>query len=265
MLALLLLTSCGSATGEGPGADGELGAKSQLDAADLNGRTFLSTDVSEDGETRPMPEGARVRLTFEDGHLSGWAGCNTMSGAYTIEDGQLQVPMMAMTEMGCLGPLAEVDPWLSGLLSASPELSLDGDELTLTAGTTIISLLDRVVADPDRQLVGTTWTVDSLISADAVSTTPGGLEATLSFGADGRVVVFAGCNRGSTDFEYDEAAGVLRIGALPLTRMACPGAGDELESAVLQVITAAELEVDITAAQLILRAGEYGLGLRAEE
>lgn len=139
---------------------------------------------------------------------------------------------------------------------------MQGDELTLTAGSTVLTLLDREVADPDRSLVGTSWRVDSLISGDAVSSVPAGAEATLTFAEDGTVSVSPGCNRGSGSYERGE--GTVSVGPLAATRMACQGPRGELESAVLEVLGAGELTVRIEAASLTLQAGDVGLGLRAD-
>ena len=92
-----------------------------------------------------------------------------------------------MTEMGCDPALHDQDEWLSQFLGSDPQIALDGDELTLTSGGVTITLLDREVADPDLPLVGTTWTVTSIISGDAVSTVPDGAEATFEFADDGTV------------------------------------------------------------------------------
>ena len=62
-------------------------------------------------------------------------------------------------------------------------------------------LLDREVAEPDLNIVGPTWTVESIIHGDAVSSVPAGAIATLVFKADGTIDVNAGCNRGGGHVE----------------------------------------------------------------
>lgn len=249
LLPALLLTACGAGAGAGGPA--------------VEGRTFLSTAVTEDGRPRELADGSRISLSFEDGQLRASAGCNTMGGAYTLEGQTLAAGPLAMTEMGCAPALMEQDAWLADLLTGGPALALDGDELALTSGSTVVTLLDRVVADPDRPLVGTTWRVDGLVSGETVSSTPGDAEATLTFAEDGSVEVLAGCNRGRGTWSEGEDGQSLTVGPLALTRMACEGARGELEASVLQVLGAGELQVDITAATLRLTAGDAGLVLRA--
>lgn len=250
VLPVVVLTACGSVTGSG----GE--------SPDVEGRTFLSTGTAEDGSARELAEGSRISLSFEEGQLRATAGCNSMFGAYSLDGETLTAEQLAMTQMSCSEALMEQDTWLSDILTSGPALALDGDELTLTSGSTVITLLDRVVADPDRPLLGTEWRVDSLISGDAVSSVPAGAEATITFGEDGSVAVAPGCNRGSGSFEQGE--GTVTVGPLALTRMACEGTRGELEAAVLEVLQAGELTTEIEAGQLTLRAGDKGLGLRAD-
>ena len=67
----------------------------------FDGTEWLSTAVTEDGADRPLVDGTRIRLSFTDGELAASAGCNTMGGAYRIEEGLLVVEGGGMTEMGC--------------------------------------------------------------------------------------------------------------------------------------------------------------------
>lgn len=254
VLVALTVSACGTATGGSGGSAGE--------QVELDGRTFLSTAVTENGAAKELVADSRVRLSFEEGRLSAHSGCNTMNGDYTIEDGALSVGPLMMTQMGCQDGLAEQDTWLSELLSDGPAVALDGDELVLTAGSTVLTLADRVVADPDRALVGE-WAVESLLSADAVSSVPSGAEATLTFEEGGNLLVAPGCNRGSGTFT--EGEGTLTVGSVALTRMACEGPRGELEKAVLEVLNAGELTMSIEASQLTLTAGDLGLTLRAKD
>jgi heat shock protein HslJ len=228
----------------------------------LDGREFLSTSVTEGGQDRPLVEGTRVRLTFNDGQIGASAGCNTMGGSYRIEDGRLLFEGGGMTEMGCDDARHAQDDWLFGFLGARPTVSLEGNDLTLEAEGTTIELIDREVADPDRDLVGPTWTVASIISGDAVSSVPNGAVATLTFADDGRVDVQTGCNEGSGSYEVDGDR--LRFGDIVTTDRACPDGAGQLEAAVLAVLAADELVFEIDAANLQITAGDIGLGLVAD-
>jgi hypothetical protein len=47
--------------------------------------------------------------------------------------------------------------------------SLNGSELSLTGGGVTLDLVDRRIADPDRPLVGTTWHLDGVSTADTAT------------------------------------------------------------------------------------------------
>jgi heat shock protein HslJ len=108
--------------------------------ANLDGRTYTSTEV----RGHDLVEGSQVTLTFEDGRLSAQAGCNTMSGEATWDDGTLEVAgPMASTMMACEQPLMDQDQWLSSFLASSPSLEADGRTLTLGDDSTRMTLAEQ--------------------------------------------------------------------------------------------------------------------------
>lgn len=225
----------------------------------LDGREFLSTAVMLDDEPLALVDGTRIRLSFAGGQVSAQAGCNTMFGAYRMDGSTLVVDGVGMTEMGCDPDLHAQDEWLGDLLAARPNLTLATNDLTLTSGDTVVSLLDREVADPDLGLVGPLWTVDSIINGDAVSSTPPETTATVRFRADGTVEVNFGCNTGGGHYAVDGTT--LRIFDLVQTEMACSDARGALEAAVGAVLSAGQLTWQVEASRLTLTAGDNGLGL----
>jgi heat shock protein HslJ len=226
----------------------------------LDGKTFLATDVT----GRRLVADSEIRLTFDGDNLGASGGCNQLGGTWSIDGDVLVVPPnLIMTEMACEpAALMEQDSWLASFLSSRPAVALDGDTLTLSSGDVTITLLDREVADPDRALVGTSWTVESLVTADAVSSVPAGVRVpTLEFDA-GRVLVFAGCNGGSG--AYEATGQDIVFGPIATTRMACNEASMEVEAHVLAVLDGTAsyaIEADV----LTLTNGETGLVLRAAE
>jgi heat shock protein HslJ len=141
-----------------------------LVASGLAGRTFLSTAVTEGGVPRPMPAGTWVMLRFTaDGRLLASAGCNTISGPVHLSGGQLRMPAMATTEMGCADDLMAQDQWLTSLLEAQPSWQLSGPHLRVSTSQTVIELTDRRVLDPDRPLEGTRWVASALIGANVAA------------------------------------------------------------------------------------------------
>lgn len=227
----------------------------------LPNRAFLSVAVTDGGAARPLVGGTRIRLDFRTTDLGASAGCNSMGGTYKIDGGRLVVDAMFMTEMACDEDRMAQDDWLSKLLGSRPAVRLVGDELTLEGGSVVIRLLDRKVVEPDVAITGRIWTVESIISGDAVSSVPAGATATLAFHADGTLDVNAGCNQGSARWK---AVGTgIEVSDLGLTKKACEGAGGQLESAVVGVLGAGSIAAAIDGSVLTLQAGAGGLQLRA--
>jgi heat shock protein HslJ len=251
IIVVLLLAAC-SAVPSGGGVGGN----------PLDGHDFLSTSVTEDGADRPLVDGTRIRISFDDGQLGASAGCNTLGGAYRLEGGVLVFEGGGMTEMGCDEPRHAQDDWLTAFLGSGPTIVQSGTDLTLSADGTVITLQDSEVVEPDLPLTGTTWTVDSIIAGEAVSSVPGGAVATITFGDDGSVEVNTGCNQGAGRFEV--SGETLHFVDVAVTEMACDGPGGQLEAAVLPVLGADGLTWAIDAGTLTLMAGDNGLGLRGQ-
>jgi heat shock protein HslJ len=254
---LLALAGCGS-----PGADPGSGSGSGSEDSGLRGRTFLSTKVIEGGQAHPLADRTRVTFRFmDDGRLLADAGCNTMSGQANLRGGRLEVSGLGMTEMGCDAPRHEQDRWLATFLGTAPSWRLSGDTLVVSAGSIEITLRDKNVAEPDLPLMGTRWTVDTIIDGQTAASTPAGEPATLVFEQD-TVQVFTGCNRGSG--RYSTSGNTIRLDGVATTKMACEPDRSSLENAVLAVLNG-EVTYDIDSARMTLksRSGRT-LGLRGE-
>jgi heat shock protein HslJ len=228
-------------------------------ALPLDGRTFVSTSVVEDGEDRPLVAGTEIRLSFTDGQIGAQAGCNIFGGPYRVEDGTLVVEGGAMTEMGCDEERSAQDEWLFALLGTRPRIELSQDELVLDADGTVIALLDREVAQPDLELVGPTWTVESIIVGDAVASVPAGATANITFADDGTVHVNTGCNGGGGNYTIDGDR--LRFFEVITTLRGCDAAAVDVEAAMTEMLGAGPTYA-IDANTLTLMAGDRGLVLR---
>lgn len=265
-VAAVLLAACGSDDEPAAAPDG---TELPTVEVDLDGREFLSTG----GEGRDLVDDTTISLSFADGTLNAAAGCNTMFADYTIDGGVLDVGVLAQTEMGCEPALMDQDAWLAELLSSGPSIALDGDTLTVSGGDgTVLTMLDREVADPDRPLEGTRWEVTGLVSSDAVSSVPldpatGEPVVAAITVTDGRMALEAGCNTGGGPVEVDEST--LTVGPVALTRMMCPPEVMEVEDAVTSTLdgeVAYEIEADRLSLRRTLDDGtEVGLDLTATE
>lgn len=90
-----------------------------------------------------MPRGSRAHLQFLPAErLTGNAGCNTLNGRFSLEEGVLRFSGLATTRMACPGPLATVEAGFLEALRNAHGLELDEDRLTLLdeSGATLATL-----------------------------------------------------------------------------------------------------------------------------
>lgn len=234
---------------------------SPKDKSDPSGRVFISTSV--DGTQ--IPGGGPLTLDFSQaGRVSASAGCNTANGSVEFTDGKLTIGTMASTMMGCPPGVAESDAWTTTLLSSAPTWSVDGDTLTLTSDDATVTLQDKKIVTPDRVLQGTTWTVTSLISPDAISTSLA-LETSapeLTIAADGSVSGTTGCNRMTGSAQVSDTT--VTFTPMATTRMACPEENMDIERQILAVLDG-EVSYTVDADTLTLRKPDNtGLILTAQ-
>jgi heat shock protein HslJ len=260
--AALLLAACSTAGGQTTPSP-SVSPSPTAPPAGLDGRTFVSTSVVRAGTDFPLVPNTQLRLAFIDSRqLGASAGCNSIFGGYQLQGNVLLVDQLGTTDMACNPPaLMAQETWFTQLLSSRPTLGLDGNTLTVTSGDTVITMLDREVAEPDAQLVGPTWTVETIINGESASSVPMGATAWLQFGADGRASLNTGCNSGGGPYTAD--AGTITFGPIATTKMFCAGPGGQLEQAVLEVLNAQTVDYSIDAQTLSLQAGAAGLQLVA--
>jgi heat shock protein HslJ len=218
--------------GCGDAQDPRAGA-SPAPAAGLEGRSFASTAG---GGHRLVP-GSRVTIAFEAGRLSANAGCNTLSGGWSVADGRLRTDgELAQTQIACDEALMDQDDWLSAFLSGAPRVALDGERLTLSGDSATLELIEAAPDGP-RPIAGTRWRLTTLGRPDGtVSSVPAGVKPpTLLIDADGVVELFAGCNSGGGRAEVRDD-GFIDFGSIALTRMACGRSAMAVELAVVAML-----------------------------
>jgi heat shock protein HslJ len=200
-------------------------------SANLRGKVYVSSSVTEQGKPRAMVEGTKVELRFtDDDRLMASAGCNQMQSPVKLDDGKLSVAEVAMTAMGCPKPeLHEQDEWLSKLLRATPSWKLDGTNLVLTGPDTEI-----VLATEQPATLEGTWTVDGLVTRDAVSSVPTGVKATISF-KNGNLAVDTGCNFNGRELPYELTGQTIKVELGPVTDKGCDQV-NEVEEIVVETL-----------------------------
>jgi heat shock protein HslJ len=245
----LVLVACanegGSAAGEG------------TDPAALTGGWTLDA-ASMSALADPAPEGVSVTLAFEDGQAHGSSGCNTYSGGYEAQDdGSISFGALAGTMMACdEARMALESAYLTALGAVSAftvdgSLQLSGDGVSLT--------YTRTVSPAPLALIGTAWSLSTIGSGDAVSSTITGTSASLTLTEDGSASGSAGCNtfHGAYTVDGDQ----LSFGPLATTRMMCPDNVMAQETAGLEGLGAtASFTIDGDQLSLLDEGGALLLG-----
>jgi heat shock protein HslJ len=266
---LAVLTMAATACGDEADTSGTTGttddnAGAPATAADLDGRTLIATGITEDGVDRPLVEGTELRVSFEEpDHIGITAGCNSMFGPYTLLEGTLTAPNLASTMMACDPDLMDQDAWISSLLAHGVDVTVDGETVTFTGGSNVITFADAATAGSDQGLTGTVWGLTDLVTeaGSTVSAVPNGVVATLTIGDDGTYHVETGCNLGNGTATVGDTS--IDFGPMALTRRACPSDDAQLVETAMTTVIDGDVEYEIVEGSLRLTNGAEGLAFVA--
>ncbi|MER8042476.1 META domain-containing protein [Streptomyces sp. NPDC094032] len=227
LVPLLFLAACGTQQGAGPGA-GAVGP-----GLPVEGTQWTIGAVTVDGARSAAPPGARVEIA-KDGRARGNTGCNHFGAGVAVRGDTLTVSPDEVTEIGCPADLRRFETALFKAFSGELKGVLKGKALTLTSpdGRRGVEL----TAEPDAPFLGTTWTVDALLSGTTAASLPAGSEgkAKLTFGKDGRLTGSLGCNRVTAPARISGAR--ITLGAIATTRMICTGPQMDLETKLYEAL-----------------------------
>lgn len=163
--------------------------------------------------------GSEVTAQFGvDGSLTGSGGCNRYRGTFVVSDGTIRVEdALAATMMACSEDVMTQESAFFAALQSARSYSIVGGRLTLAdeAGKTLATFSAQ-----SRELAASSWQVVALNNGQqAVVNVLDGTTLTIAFGEDGTVTGSSGCN--SFRGPYTSAAGVVKLGPLASTMMAC--------------------------------------------
>jgi heat shock protein HslJ len=210
VLALLTLAGCGGAAA-GP---------------DVLGDWVLVSGV-------PQPVGVPATLVVEEAQVSGTSFCNHYSGSYTLDGEALAIDGLGGTDMGCDPDVMAAETAYLTALGTADRMARDGDELVLTGPDGSLRF-SRQAPVPDRELAGTTWTLDTLVDGEVASSVLG--EAVLELADDGTATGSTGC-RGFLG-TWQVAGDVLTLD-VARDDIGCPGDVGRQDEHVLAVLDAA--------------------------
>lgn len=100
-------------------------------AAQTSSNTLNSSEWRFTAIDGSAPASNEATLSFQADRLNGTVGCNRLGGPWRLENDRLIAGPLMQTKMACEGPVGQQEQNVSALLVSAPEITLDGDSLTL--------------------------------------------------------------------------------------------------------------------------------------
>ena len=257
-VAVLALAGCTGSAGSDSG-DANVNATPAGDDLEASWALTAGTDAA---GTLDLDD-VSITLEIDDDVASGYSGCNSYTGTFESTADGVSFGPLASTRMACSpdGVMTLEARYLKALATVDTA-AINGDTLTLSLNDDAPQLVFTEVEPPDdAELVGPTWTLESVGSADSTSSPQG--DATLVFGEDGTIHGSAGCRGFSGNYvSVDD----IRFTHLEIDHADCPAEIGDQETKVFDVIGEgfqAEIEGDMLTATrtgsdvtLVYRAGD---------
>jgi heat shock protein HslJ len=225
---------------------------------DLGGTWQLVSGTS-GGSEIPLVDGHRITLVVEGGEAGGVSACNHYFATLTLDGGTVSLTGIGGTEMACMPEeVMESEAAYLRALGLITTAARDGELLVLTGPETELRYVPLLPV-PTADLVGTVWTLETLIEGETASSVMGE-PATLELGEDGTLSGSTGCRdlTGRYEVTGDEVI-VTEMTAIG----DCPDGLAAQDTLVVTVIGdgfTVEVEGDVLT---ISSRGGLGLGYRA--
>ncbi len=153
---------------------------------------------------------------FEAGRVTGFAGCNTFTGPYTLKGNRLTVGVLAGTMMACPEPAMSLERAFHAALTGTLSYAIAGDRLSLTAASGAVLAFEKEAAVTPE---GGPWEVTGFNNGrQAVVSPMVGTVLTVAF-ENGVVSGQSGCN--TFRATYSTTGDRITIGPAASTRMMC--------------------------------------------
>ena len=225
----------------------------------LTGTTWVLLSFGSLEQPTTVEPGTSITAVFyDDGSLTGSAGCNSYVATYSALDSNLAITSPASTRMMCPMGMDQETAYLAALVQAESYL-ITGPKLEITYNGGAEKLIYTSLALP---LENTLWTLASFNGAPVAEGAP----LTMQFipgdeansGTVGGLVV---CNNYNASYTLDGTN--LAISQTITTLMACPPETAETEQAYLQALTGAQ-SYQILANQMVLTSTEGQMAFVAD-
>ena len=221
------------------------------------GRTFESTAL--EGTAPPLLDGVPITISFgDDRDLTIDAGCDPITGSYSVEGPILIVRDLTGTQSGCTPGLVPQNEWISDMIVTRPPITVTPpDGLVLSDEPWTLTMVEA--GTEDATLVGPAWTLIALVDGEATSQLTNTVTGSIVFSSDGRYELFAGCNSGSGTYTPPGGGATIEVAPPTLTRERCDEDAMDVEAGVVATLDGT-VTVEIRANRLTL-TGSEGAGL----
>jgi heat shock protein HslJ len=214
------------------------------------------TEGTVGGQDLQVPAGVRITLSIEGDEVGGNNSCNSYFGRIDTSGGRLSITELGQTEMAC-PDVMDLEATYMQALQAVTDLEVADDSLHLT-GPDVDLRFARVEPLPTSDLVGTTWTLESLLMGEVASSV-GGDPGTLELTQDGQLSGSTGCRTFSGTYEV--SGDTVTVTQLVTDDRACPAELQQQDDHVLAVLGDG-FTVQIAENRLtVLSAGDQTQGL----
>ncbi len=192
--------------------------------------TNISTQVEEKITTLDNTkwENSISQLDFQDGRYSANAGCNTISGEYTIwNSNEITFWDAAMTMMLCDQETMKNEQDLQSFLISVDSFEYSDETLTLQSQTDSMEFSAAQMAS----LTDTKWKLNSMLINGGIVSDALFSDGFIEFTQDGEISGNALCNNFFGEFTENENS--LEIGTLGSTKKMCPEEVNSYETQIL--------------------------------
>ena len=179
LLAVLALAAgCGAKGGNISSADDVVGEWELVDGTAA-------------GVALPHPAGTSATLEFDGEQAGGTSFCNHYSTGYRIDGDTIEFEGIGGTDMGCSPEVMEAEYAFTSALGAVQTIVFEGVDLLLR-GTGVELRFRPMPPVPTSALVGTEWTLDTLIDGETASSVVG--SSRLWLDPDGSAAATTACH-----------------------------------------------------------------------
>lgn len=202
----------------------------KVTAADLEGTSWTLVEL---GDGQPTLAEPAVTISFQDGQFSGFGGCNTYNGAFTLSDDNpflMTIGPIATTQMACPEPLlSQESAYLAALQQvnrwgyAYGRLALAYTDDQVNNVPLLFAPQGAPAAAEDDALTANPWQWVSFTSPAEQFDVETPASYTLLFNVDGIVDILADCNTAIAAYGVEsDDAGSLSHTVAPKTETTCP-------------------------------------------